>query len=216
VTASAAISVGTIAVIMVILGDNLTLQVANENTIIASGIIAIAIGIIGLISYFHSPIESTKIIKRILVRAKMIEAEINSKGDIRRDYFMERIMHNISIVIEKLVVLENLLRNYIDKCQPQDWQNIRHIADRSSKEIEELEQEVILDFAHIVDLVRNRKLVDSSRKNNLYYSRHLCHEILQINPKYDDSFLREVRLRLRAQIADLDDILVLLEKEREN
>jgi putative Mn2+ efflux pump MntP len=74
VTASAAISVGTIAVIMVILGDNLTLQVANENTIIASGIIGIAIGIIGLISYFHSPTKSTKTIKRILVRAKLIEA----------------------------------------------------------------------------------------------------------------------------------------------
>jgi hypothetical protein len=216
VTASAALSVGTTAVIMVILGDNLTLQVANENTIIASGITGIAIGIIGLISYFHSPTKSTIMIKRILVRAKMIEAEVNSKGDIRRDYFLDRIMHNISIVIEKLVVLENLLRNYIDKCQPQDWQNIRHIADRSSKEIEELEQEVVLDFAHIVDLVRNRKLVDRSRKNNLYYSRYLCHEILQINPKYDDSFLREVRVRLRAQIADLDDILVFLEKEREN
>ncbi|MDQ5876590.1 MAG: hypothetical protein M3288_07100, partial [Thermoproteota archaeon] len=59
-------------------------------------------------------------------------------------------------------------------------------------------------------------LVDRSTTNKLYFSLHLCHEILRINPEYDQNLMRDLRNALRLHIAQLDNILVLLEREREN
>lgn len=217
VASSAAISVGTSAVIMIIIGDDLYTQSANAKLIVITGITGIATGITGLVTSYYTPlIKTSKKIKRILSKAKMVEAEDNYRDDIKRDYFLERITANVNVVTKDLIILENLVRKYIDNCLPKNWQTVRYFADRSRKQIEELEHEIVLDFAQIVDLVHSRSLIERSRTNNLYFSLYLCYEILRISPEYDEHLLVNLRKDLSAHIAQLDNMVVLLEQEKEN
>lgn len=217
VASSAAISVGTSAVITIIIGDDLYMQSANAKLIVITGITGIATGITGLVTSYYTPlIKTSKKIKRILSKAKMVEAEDNYRDDIKRDYFLERITANINVVTKDLIILENLVRKYIDNCLPKNWQTVRYFADRSRKQIEELEHEIVLDFAEIVDLVHSRSLIERSRTYNLYFSLYLCYEILRISPEYDEHLLVNLRKDLSAHIAQLDNMLVLLEQEKEN
>lgn len=217
VASSAAISVGTSAVITIIIGDDLYTQSANAKLIVITGITGIATGITGLVTSYYTPlIKTSKKIKRILSKAKMVEAEDNYRDDIKRDYFLERITANVNVVTKDLTILENLVRKYIDNCLPKNWQTVRYFADRSRKQIEELEHEIVLDFAEIVDLVHSRSLIERSRTNNLYFSLYLCYEILRISPEYDEHLLVNLRKDLSAHIAQLDNMLVLLEQEKEN
>lgn len=217
VASSAAISVGTSAVITIIIGDDLYMQSANAKLIVITGITGIATGITGLVTSYYTPlIKTSKKIKRILSKAKMVEAEDNYRDDIKRDYFLERITANVNVVTKDLIILENLVRKYIDNCLPKNWQTVRYFADRSRKQIEELEHEIVLDFAQIVDLVHSRSLIERSRTNNLYFSLYLCYEILRISPEYDEHLLVNLRKDLSAHIAQLDNMLVLLEQEKEN
>lgn len=217
VASSAAISVGTSAVITIIIGDDLYTQSANAKLIVITGITGIATGITGLVTSYYTPlIKTSKKIKRILSKAKMVEAEDNYRDDIKRDYFLERITANVNVVTKDLIILENLVRKYIDNCLPKNWQTVRYFADRSRKQIEELEHEIVLDFAEIVDLVHSRSLIERSRTNNLYFSLYLCYEILRISPEYDEHLLVNLRKDLSADIAQLDNMLVLLEQEKEN
>lgn len=217
VASSAAISVGTSAVITIIIGDDLYTQSANAKLIVITGITGIATGITGLVTSYYTPlIKTSKKVKRILSNAKMVEAEDNYRDDIKRDYFLERITANVNVVTKDLIILENLVRKYIDNCLPKNWQTVRYFADRSRKQIEELEHEIVLDFAQIVDLVHSRSLIERSRTNNLYYSLYLCYEILRISPEYDEHLLVNLRKDLSAHIAQLDNMLVLLEQEKEN
>jgi hypothetical protein len=218
VAASAAISVGTTAVIMVILRNSLVAQIANASTIVPLSIAGIAIGIIGLvISYYHNPeIKGSKKIKRILTKVNRIGAEVNSDDGIRKDYFLGRVTDNISLITNHLAILDNHLWKCIDNSVPESWQTVRYIADRSRKKIVQLEQEVVLDFAQIIDLVQDPSLADRRRANSLYNSLYLCQEIIQMNPGCNEHLLRDLRNVLRAQIALLDETLVLIEKEREN
>jgi hypothetical protein len=217
VASSAAISVGTSAVITIIIGDDLYTQSANVKLIVITGITGIATGITGLVTSYYTPlIKTSKKIKRILSKAKMVEAEGNYRDDIKRDYFLERITANVNVVTEDLIILENLVRKYIDNCLPKNWQTVRYFADRSRKQIEELEHEIVLDFAQIVDLVHSRSLIERSRTDNLYYSLYLCYEILRISPESDEHLLINLRKDLSAHIAQLDNMLVLLEQEKEN
>ena len=217
VASSAAISVGTSAVITIILGNDLYTQAANAKLIVIAGLTGIAMGIIGLVTIYYNPLfKTSKKIKRILSKAKIIEAEGNYRDAIKRDYFLERITANVHVVTKDLIILENLVRKYIDKSLPKDWQTVRYFADRSRKQIEELEQVIVLDFAQIVDLVHSRNLIERSRTNNLYYSLYLCREILRINPEYDEHLLIDLRKDLSVHIAQLDNMLVLLEQEKEN
>lgn len=217
VASSAGISVGTSAVITIILGNDLYTQSANAKLIVFTGITGIAMGIIGLVTSYYNPlIKTRKKIKRILSKAKMIEAEGNYRDNVKRDYFLERITTNVNVVIKDLVILENLVRKYIDNCLSRDWQTVRYFADRSGRQIEELEHEIVLDFAQIIDLVHSRSLIERSRTNNLYYSLYLCYEILRISPEYDEHLLIDLRKELSVHIAQLDNMLVLLEQEKEN
>lgn len=217
VASSAAISVGTSAVITIIIGDDLYMQSANAKLIVITGITGIATGITGLVTSYYTPlIKTSKKIKRILSKAKMVEAEDNYRDDIKRDYFLERITANVNVVTKDLIILENLVRKYIDNCLPKNWQTVRYFADRSRKQIEELEHEIVLDFAQIVDLIHSRSLIERSRTNNLYFSLYLCYEILRISPEYDEHLLVNLRKDLSAHIAQLDNMLVLLEQEKEN
>ena len=217
VASSAAISVGTSAVITVIIGDDLYTQSPNAKLIVITGITVIATGITGLVTSYYTPlIKTSKKIKRILSKAKMVEAEDNYRDDIKRDYFLERITANVNVVTKDLIILENLVRKYIDNCLPKNWQTVRYFADRSRKQIEELEHEIVLDFAEIVDLVHSRSLIERSRTNNLYFSLYLCYEILRISPEYDEHLLVNLRKDLSAHIAQLDNMVVLLEQEKEN
>jgi len=217
VAASAAVSVGTTAFIMVILGNNLVAQIANASTIVPFSIAAIAIGIVGsVISYYHPEIKGSKKIKRILTKVKRIGAEVNSDDGIRKEYFLGRITENISLITNHLVILDNHLWKCIDNSVPGSWQAIRYIADRSRKKIGQLQQEVVLDFAQIIDLVHDPSLADRRRADSLYYTLYLCQEIIQMNPGCNEHLLRDLRNALRAQIVLLDETLVLLEKEREN
>lgn len=217
VASSAAISVGTSAVITIIIGDDLYMQSANAKLIVITGITGIATGITGLVTSYYTPlIKTSKKIKKILSKAKMVEAEDNYRDDIKRDYFLERITANVNVVTKDLIILENLVRKYIDNCLPKNWQTVRYFADRSRKQIEELEHEIVLDFAEIVDLVHSRSLIERSRTNNLYFSLYLCYEILRISPEYDEHLLVNLRKDLSAHIAQLDNMLVLLEQEKEN
>jgi hypothetical protein len=217
VASSATISVGTSAVITIIIGDDLYTQSANAKLIVITGITGIATGITGLVTSYYTPlIKTSKKIKRILSKAKMVEAEDNYRDDIKRDYFLERITANVNVVTKDLIILENLVRKYIDNCLPKNWQTVRYFADRSRKQIEELEHEIVLDFAQIVDLVHSRSLIEISRTNNLYFSLYLCYEILRISPEYDEHLLVNLRKDLSAHIAQLDNMLVLLEQEKEN
>lgn len=217
VASSAAISVGTSAVITIIIGDDLYTQSANAKLIVITGITGIATGITGLVTSYYTPlIKTSKKVKRILSNAKMVEAEDNYRDDIKRDYFLERITANVNVVTKDLIILENLVRKYIDNCLPKNWQTVRYFADRSRKQIEELEHEIVLDFAEIVDLVHSRSLIERSRTNNLYFSLYLCYEILRISPEYDEHLLVNLRKDLSAHIAQLDNMLVLLEQEKEN
>jgi hypothetical protein len=217
VASSAAISVGTSAVTTIILGNDLYTQASNAKLIIAVGLTGIAMGIIGLVTSYYNPlIKTSKKIKRILSKAKIIEAEGNYRDAIKRDYFLERITANVHVVTKDLIILENLVRKYIDNCLPKDWQTVRYFADRSRKRIEELEQIIVLDFAQIVDLVHSRNLIERSSTNNLYYSLYLCREILRINPEDDEHLLIDLRKDLSVYIAQLDNMLVLLDLEKEN
>jgi hypothetical protein len=217
VAASAAISVGTTAVIMVILRSSLIAQIADASTIVPFSIAGIAIGIIGLvISYYHPEIKGSKKIKRILTKVKRIGAEINSDDGMRKDYFLGRITDNVSLITNHLVILDNHLWKCIDNSVPESWQTVRYIADRSRKKIVQLEQEVVLDFAQIIDLIHDPSLANRRTANSLYYSLYLCQEIIQMNPGCNERLLRDLRNDLGAQIAVLDETLVLLEKEREN
>lgn len=217
VASSAAISVGTSAVITIIIGDDLYTQSANAKLIVITGITGIATGITGLVTSYYTPlIKTSKKVKRILSNAKMVEAEDNYRDDIKRDYFLERITANVNVVTKDLIILENLVRKYIDNCLPKNWQTVRYFADRSRKQIEELEHEIVLDFAQIVDLVHSRSLIERSRTYNLYFSLYLCYEILRISPEYDEHLLVNLRKDLSAHIAQLDNMLVLLEQEKEN
>ena len=217
VASSAAISVGTSAVITIILGNDLYTQSANAKLIVITGITGITMGIIGLVTSYYNPlIKTRKKIKKILSKAKMIEAEGNYRDNVKRDYFLERITANVQVVIKDLVILENLVRKYIDNCLSRDWQTVRYFADRSGRQIEELEHEIVLDFAQIIDLVHSRSLIERSRTNNLYYSLYLCYEILRISPEYDEHLLIDLRKELSVHIAQLDNMLVLLEQEKEN
>ena len=216
VAASAAIAVGTTAVIMITLRSGLYTEVANAQIVVATGITGIAIGIIALATSYNNPqVKTNKKIRRILANVKMTKTGATSSDGVKRDYFLERITANISLVTKDLIILENLLRKYLDNCLPNSWQTIRYIAERSRKRIEKLEQEVLLDFAQIVDLIHNRSLIDRSKTNKLYYSVYLCHEILRINPEYDKNLLQDLGNALRLHIAQLDNILLLLERERE-
>jgi hypothetical protein len=218
VAAGAAIAVGTTAVIMIILRSGLYTQVANADTVVAMGLTGIAIGTIALVISYNNPqVKTNKKIRRILANIKMVKTDdVASNDGIKRDYFLERITGNISLVTKDLIILESLLRKYLDNCLPNNWQTVRYTADRSRKQIEKLEQEIILDFSQIVDLIHSRILIDRSTANKLYYSVHICHEILRINPEYDQNLLRDLGNALRLHIAQLDNILVLLEGEREN
>ena len=217
VSASAAIAVGTTAVIMIILRSGLYTQVANADTVVAMGITGIAIGISALVISYNNPqVKTIKKIRSIFANVKMLKADVASNDGIKRDYFLERITANISLVNKDLIILENLLRKYVDNCIPNNWQTVRYIADRSREQIEKLEQEVLLDFAQIVDLIHNRSLIDRSKTNKLYYSVYLCHEILRINPEYDKNLLQDLGNALRLHIVQLDNMLVLLKREREN
>ncbi len=217
VSASAAIAVGTTAVIMIILRSGLYTQVANADNVVAMGITGIAIGIIALVISYNNPqVKTNKKIRRVLANVKMIKTDVASNDGIKRDYFLERITANISLVTKDLIILENLLRKYLDNCIPNNWQTVRYIADRSRKQIEKLEREVLLDFAQIVDLIHSRSLIDRSTTNKLYYCVYLCHEILRVNPEYDKNLLQDLGNALRLHIAQLDNILVLLKREREN
>lgn len=217
VSASAAIAVGTTAVIMIILRSGLYTQIANADTVVAMGITGIAIGIIALVISYNNPqVKTNKKIRRILANVKMLKTDVASNDGIKRDYFLERITANISLVTKDLIILENLLRKYLDNRIPNNWETVRYIADRSRNQIEKLEQDVLLDFAQIVDSIHSRSLIDKSTTNKLYYSVHLCHEILRINPEYDKNLLQDLGNALRLHIAQLDNILVLLKREREN
>jgi hypothetical protein len=217
VAASAAISVGTTAVIMVILRNSLVAQITNASTIVPFSIAGIVIGIIGLVtSHYHPQIKGSKKIKRILTKVKRIGAEVNFDDDIRKDYFLSRITDNISLITNHLVILDNHLWKCIDNSVPESWQTVRYIADRSRKKMVQLEQEVVLDFAQIIDLVQDPSLADRRRANSIYYSLYLCQEIIQMNPGCNEHLLRDLRNVLRTQIVLLDETLVLLEKEREN
>jgi hypothetical protein len=217
VASSAAISLGTSAVIAIILGNDLYTQSANAKLIVITAITGIAMGIIGLVTRYYNPlIKIRKKIKRILSNAKMIEAERNYRDNVKRDYFLERITANVKVVIKDLVILENLVRKYIDDCLSKDWQTVRYFADRSGRQIEELEHEIVLDFAQIIDLVHSRSLIERSRTNNLYHSLYLCYEIFRLCPENDERLLIDLRKELSVNIAHLDKILVLLEQEKEN
>ena len=216
VAASAAIAVGTTAVIMIILRSGLYTQVANAESVVATGITGIAIGIIALVTSYNNPqVRTNKKIRRILADVKMIKTDVTSNDGVKRDYFLERITANISLVTKDLIILENILRKYLDNCLPNSWQTVTYIAERSRKRIEKLEQEVLLDFAQIVDLIHSPSLIDRSTAHKLFYSLHLCHEILRINPEYDRNLLRDLGNALRLHIAQFDNILVLLERVRE-
>ena len=52
VAAGVAIAVGTTAVVMIILRSGLYTQVANADTVVATGIIGIAIGIVALVTSY--------------------------------------------------------------------------------------------------------------------------------------------------------------------
>jgi hypothetical protein len=217
VASSAAISVGTSTVITVIVGNDMYAQAANAKLIVTTGITGIAMGTIGLVTSYYNPlIKTNKKIKRILSKAKMIETKGNYRDAMKRDYFLERITANVYVVTKDLIILEKLVRKYIDNCLPKNWQTVRYFADRTRKQIEELEQEIVLDFAQIVDLVHSRSLIERSRANSLYYSQYLCHEILRINPEYDEHLLIDLRRDLSVRIAELDNMLALLEQEKEN
>ena len=216
VAASATIAVGTTVVTMITLRSGLYTQVANAETVVATGITGIAIGIFALATSYNNPqVKTYKKIRRIFANVKMTKTDATSSDGVKRDYFLERITANISLVTKDLIILENLLRKYLDNCLPNSWQTVRYIAERSRKRIEKLEQEVLLDFAQIVDLIHSPSLIDRSTAHKLYYSLHLCHEILRINPEYDQDLLRDLGNALRLHIARLDNILLLLERERE-
>src|SRR3712207_6429254 len=121
--ASAAISVGITAVMMVILRSSLVAQIADASTVVPFSIAGIAMGIIGLvISYYHPEIKGSKKIKGILTKIKRIGAEVNSDDGIRKDYFLDRITDNVSLITNHLVILDNHLWKCIDNSVPESWQ----------------------------------------------------------------------------------------------
>jgi hypothetical protein len=221
VSASVAISIGITIVIMVILQNDMTAKVPNGNSnAIALGLLVIGIGIISLVlRHFLAQIKISKTLRMILVRSKVIGTDVNygdDDNDIKRNYYLEQVAGNISTAIKDLTSLENLIRKYLENSPPNNWETVRYIADRSRIKIAKLEREVVLDFAQILHLIRNKDLTDRKMINNLYYSLHLCQELLRIRPENNKHLLRNLKDALRTEIAQLDYMLILLEKERKN
>lgn len=221
VSASVAISIGITVVIMVILQNDMTAKVPNGNSnAIVLGLFVIGIGIISLVvRHYLTHTKITKTLKMILIRSNVIGADVNYGDDdidIKRNYYLEQVAGNISKVIKDLILLENLIRKYLDNSLPNNWETVIYIADRSRKKIAKLERDVVLDFAQILHLVHNKDLTDRQRINNLYYSLHLCQELLRIRPENNEHLLRNLKDALRYEIAQLDCMLFLLEKERKN
>lgn len=221
VSASVAISIGITIVIMVILENDITAKVPNGNiNAIVLGLLVIGIAIISLVvRHYLTQIKITKTLRMILIRCKVIGADVNYGGDdndIKRNYYLEQVAGNISTVIKDLTILQNLIRKYLDNSPPNNWETVRYIADRSRIKIAKLEREVVLDFAQILHLIRNKDLTDRKMINNLYHSLHLCQELLRIRPENNEHLLRNLKDALRTEIAQLDYMLILLEKERKN
>jgi hypothetical protein len=221
VSASVVISIGITIVIMVILQNDLTAKVPNENSnAIVLGLFVVAIGIISLVvRHYLSQIKIINTLKMILIRSEIIGADVKYGGDdndIKRNYYLEQVAGNISTVIKDLTILENLIRKYLDNSPPNNWETVRYIAERSRIKIAKLEQEVVLDFAQILHLIHNKDLTDRKMINNLYYSLHLCQELLRIRPENNKHLLRNLKEAFRTEIAQLDYMLLLREKERES
>lgn len=153
-------------------------------------------------------------IKKVLAKRKVADTEVNYKDEWKRNYFLERISSNIFLITKRLIILENLVREYSDSPPPKNWQIVKYSAYQSKKQTEELETKIVLDFVRIVDLVDNRHLADRLGIENLYYTIYLFHKTLRINPEYDKRVLRELRKGLREQAARLDETVALLNEER--
>ncbi len=221
VSASVAISIGITIIIMVLLQNDLTANVPNgNNNAITLGLIVIGIGIVSLVvRHYLTQVKITKTLKMVLIRCNIIGADVNyddEDNDIKRNYYLEQVAANISIIIKDLILLENLFGQYLKDSLPNNWETVRYIADRSRKKIAKLEREVILDFAQILHLVHNKDLTDRKMINNLYDSLYLCQELLRIKPENNEHLLRNLKDALRVEIAQLDRMLIILEKERKN
>jgi hypothetical protein len=217
VPASVAMAVGTTATLLAILQHNLTLQIVDTNTVLLSSIGGIVIGIIVLVLgycyYFqmkpHKIMESS-----IFTEVKIRDAtEVKQREDRKKKYYLHRISSNILRIIKNLTRLVNLIDKYSDDPPPKDWQIVRHSAERSRKQTEELVKKIVLDFTQIIDSVENPRLADKFGANNLYYTLYLIDEILKIDPEYDKELLRELKKGIREQIGKLDGTLSLLEEE---
>lgn len=215
VSASIAMAIGTTAILIAILEYNLTLEIADKNTILLSSTGGIAIGIIGLVVGYYSQIKPNKKIERILSKVKIGDTEVKQREDRKKNFYLHRIGSNALRIIKNLVRLERLIDEYIDVPPPKNWQIVRYSAERSRKQTEELGKKIVLDFTQIIDLIENPHLADKFGANNLYYTLYLFNEILRIDPEYDKELLKELRKGIRGQIAQLDGTLSSLDKEKD-
>jgi hypothetical protein len=214
IPASVAMAVVTTATLIAILQYNLTLEIADTNSIVLSITGGIAIGIIGLLMGYYSQIEPNKKIERILFKVKIRDNEVKYREDRKKNYYLHRISSNTLRITKNLVRLENLIDKYSNDPPPKDWQIVRYSADRSRKQIEELGKKIVLDFTQIIDLVENPHLRDKFSANNLYFTLYLFDETLRIDPEYDKELLRELRKGFREHIAQLDKTQALLDEEK--
>ena len=214
IPASVAMAVVTTATLIAILQYNLTLEIADTNSIVLSITGGIAIGIIGLLMGYYSQIEPNKKIERILFKVKIRDNEVKYREDRKKNYYLHRISSNTLRITKNLVRLENLIDKYSNDPTPKDWQVVRYSADRSRKKTEELGKKIVLDFTQIIDLVENPHLRDKFSANNLYFTLYLFDETLRIDPEYEKELLRELRKGFREHIAQLDKTLALLDEEK--
>src|SRR5688500_13260101 len=91
VAASAAIAVGTTAVIMITLRSSQYPQVANAEPIVATGITGISIGIIALATiYNNSHAKTNNTFTTILANVTITKTDATSSYAVKRDYYLER------------------------------------------------------------------------------------------------------------------------------
>ncbi|MDQ3837165.1 MAG: hypothetical protein M3270_09580 [Thermoproteota archaeon] len=214
VPAGIVLAFGIATTTMATIDHKLTLQKAGPDIIVIGGTCGIASGLIVIVLGYYSEMKPSSKMKTIFTMVKIWKIGSNYSEDSERKFHLDRVSHNTLQLTKNLVRLGNLIRGYKVESPPKDWQIVRYNATRSREDVEELCKRIILDFAQIVDLIENPRLVDLFGIKTLYHCWDLIDQTLKIDPRNDKKLLIELRREIRRQVEQLERALKLLDQEK--
>jgi hypothetical protein len=214
VPAGIVMAFGVSSTTIAIINHELALHMAGPNTILVSGISAIALGLVVNILGYYSEVETSSKVESVFTRLKGKNVGFNRNEDSESKSCLDSVIDNTLQLTKKLVRLGNLIHRYNTETPPKDWQIVRYYATRSKDEVGELCKRIILDFAQIVDLMENPLIARSFGIQTLYYSRELIDQTLKIDPESDKELLSDLRGQISEQVGQLKKALELLDAEK--